>query len=120
MTEEFRNELRSIGIELDQALDRCMDCEELYQTLLEMFLEDENFEELQQAVTAGNVERAFQCAHTLKGVTGNIGFEPLFSQIVPLVEIFRKGNFPADIQQNMEELTRRYNEVCSVLRKHLP
>lgn len=61
--------------------------------LLEKFIlkfgADKSFEELEQALAAGDGETAFRAAHTLKGVCLNLGFGNLYEAVAPLTERLR-------------------------------
>ncbi len=39
------------------------------------FLDDESMDKLEAAMAVGDAEEAFMAAHTLKGVSQNLGFE---------------------------------------------
>ena len=43
-----------------------------------MFLNDDSYPKLEQALKEGNVKEAFRAAHTLKGVCQNLGFTNLY------------------------------------------
>ena len=49
----------------------------LVERFLGKFLDDGSFSELTSAMAAGQTEAAFRAAHTLKGVSANLGFERL-------------------------------------------
>ena len=51
-----------------------------------MFLNDDSYPKLEQALKEGNVKEAFRAAHTLKGVCQNLGFTNLYQ---PTYESFR-------------------------------
>ena len=52
-------------------------------------LRDEAFFALGDALRAGDRERAFYCAHTLKGVLANLGLIPIYDIVVRIVEPLR-------------------------------
>ena len=57
------------------------------------FPSDPSFGQLKAAMAAGDVKEAFRAAHTLKGVSLNLGFDNLSPSAVALTEILRTGTF---------------------------
>jgi HPt (histidine-containing phosphotransfer) domain-containing protein len=56
-----------------------------------MFLNDDSYPKLEQALKEGNVKEAFRAAHTLKGVCQNLGFTNLYQPTYDLTEVLRTG-----------------------------
>lgn len=82
-------ELRKWGCDVDGALERVVGDEELYRDCLQSIARDEAFFALGDALRAGDVDRAFDHAHTLKGVLANLGLTPLYDIVVRVVEPLR-------------------------------
>ena len=53
------------------------------------FLDDESMDKLEAAMAAGDAEGAFMAAHTLKGVSQNLGFDNLYEPAVVVTEALR-------------------------------
>ncbi len=87
--EQIRRILIAAGIDYDSALRRMMGKESLYYRFLKKFLEDESYSLLQEALREKRWEDAFCAAHTLKGLTGNLGLTQLYEAIGVLVEKLR-------------------------------
>lgn len=66
--------------------------ESLVMKLLKRFLQDDSMEKLAQALSASDVQTAFTCAHTLKGVALNLGFSALSASSAALTEQLRSGS----------------------------
>ena len=56
------------------------------------FLKDSSFEKLKKAMEEKNAENAFPAAHTLKGVSANLGFSKLTEVSSELTEKLRGRN----------------------------
>ena len=56
-----------------------------------MFLQDDSFQILEEALRRGDVKEAFRGAHTLKGVCQNLGFSNLYAPTYTLTETLRAG-----------------------------
>ena len=92
MSKEMKEGLISQGVDYNTALERFMGKDDLYERFLVKFLDDENFSKLGENIKAGNIGEAFKCAHTLKGLSGNLGFDNLLEEDVRIVEILRSGS----------------------------
>ena len=82
-------ELRSAGADVETGLSRCLGKEDLYIKLIGMGLGDAKFEELGVAVNAGDLDKAFELCHALKGVIGNLAITPLYEALSDMTEILR-------------------------------
>lgn len=85
-------ELKNWGCDIDGALERFVGDEELYRTCLYTVLDDKAFRRLGEALSAGQIKEAFDCAHTLKGVLANMGLTPMYDITVRIVEPLRAGD----------------------------
>ena len=77
------------------------------------FEDDPSYNNLLGALERGNVQEAFLAAHTLKGVSQNLGFEQLFRCSAAVTEILRAGSL--DVGMWMDELKSRYEAVINAL-----
>ena len=114
MDEMKRKLLLEAGIDVDEALGRFLGNEALMMKFLLRFPEDQNFSRLRQSVAQGDAAGAFEAAHTLKGVVGNLSMTGLFRQVSALVEDLRQGDFPAAAAR-MPALQAQYDAVIAAL-----
>lgn len=94
---DWMKRLEEYGADVTGALERLGGDKELYQVCIEMLWQDELYEVLwkqwQQAKQGQGsfcMEATFDAAHTLKGVTANLGLTPLYHTLSELVEALRK------------------------------
>lgn len=83
--------LRNRGADIDGTMDRFLGDEVLYAECFHLFLQDPGFETLGQALAQKDSSAAFDAAHSLKGVAGNLGLTPLYNAICAIVEPLRQG-----------------------------
>lgn len=114
--------LKEVGTDIDTTLERFMGNKELYIKFLIKFTSDVSMQELESAVMCMNLEKAFNAAHTLKGVTGNLGLESIYTLIEPYVELLRGLNgIPLSVQketevkESFEAIKRAYNQVYDII-----
>lgn len=84
-------ELERFGCNVGEALDRVIGDEELYVECLESVQHDDAFYALGDALEKGRSKEAFEQAHTLKGVLGNLSLTPLYETVIRIVEPLRAG-----------------------------
>lgn len=90
---ELTNRLRAYGADMDGAMARFIQDENLYAKCFRMFLADPSFAELGDALSKKDYTAAFNAAHTLKGVAGNLGLTPLYNTVCDMVEPLRRQDY---------------------------
>lgn len=81
--------LKTFGADTGDGLKRCLDNEAFYLKLVGKALEDKNFDMLEEAVAAGDLDNAFEAAHSLKGVLGNLALTPIYKPVYDITELLR-------------------------------
>ena len=103
--------LQNFGADTKSGLSRCMNNEMMYLRFVNMALEDANFKKLSEAVEADDRQAAFDAAHALKGVMGNLALTPLYeisSEMTELLRARQDADYPAMLKQLLgkrDELT---------------
>lgn len=108
------NRLKNWGCNVDEALERFVNDEQLYCTCFNMFLADDTFEKLKQNIKDGDCKTAFESCHTLKGVGGNLSAGPLYTAICELTERLRAGNID-DAEKYLETILKYKDEAQQLL-----
>lgn len=91
------------GCDIEGALERFLEDDELYMTCLETLVVDNAYEKLGKALAEGKVAEAFDYAHTLKGVLSNLGLTPMICIVEKIVEPLRAG-FGEGLEEFYEQL----------------
>lgn len=116
----FREVFEGYGGDYDATMARFMGNEKLYLKLLNMLFQDPNLQKLGDSIGAGDLAGAFEAAHTLKGVSANLGLTPFYQAVCVVVEPLRakEQRDYAPLYQaiqaeyrRVEELRRRLEEV---------
>lgn len=108
------NQLIAAGVDVDDALGRFMGNEELMLRFLLYFPQDPSFPQLKEALDRNDAEAAFEAAHALKGVAGNLSLKGLYQSVSALVEDLRSDDLAAAAGR-MPQLEVRYQEMIQVL-----
>lgn len=98
-------ELQKDGIDIDGAMERFMENEEMFRYFLRQLPAEDAYYSMLQALNEKNVEAAFDWAHRLKGITANLALPQLYEELCKIVEILRDGELPdAGVQQHFIKL----------------
>ena len=81
--------LNDFGADTAEGLSRCFNNEALYLRLVKLIPAEANFDKLKEALDAGNLDAAFEAAHALKGVLGNLSLTPMFDKCSEITELLR-------------------------------
>lgn len=93
---KFQQYFEAYGADYKTTMERFMGNEAMYLKFLGMFFKDENIKLLGKAISDNNMDGAFEAAHTLKGVAGNMGLSPLYDSVCAIVEPLRSKDEKAD------------------------
>lgn len=81
--------LYEFGADTEKGLAVCMGNEALYLRLVAAVPSEQTFEDLSRAIGEGNLNAAFEAAHALKGVLGNLSLTPLYEKASEITELLR-------------------------------
>ncbi|MDE6434947.1 MAG: Hpt domain-containing protein [Lachnospiraceae bacterium] len=116
MDDKMIQELRAAGVDIDGASERFMGNMALLERFLKKFLEDKHFDELMEAFDAEDTEKAFQAAHTLKGVCGNLSLTTLFHITSDVTEHLRAGDMDL-AKEKLPGMQEEYEKMIAVISK---
>ena len=105
--------LNTYGANTAEGLNRCMNNESFYFRLIKMSLQDSSFDKLRTALEAGDLSAAFEAAHALKGVMGNLALTPIYKPVAEATELLRRGT-QMDYAPYVEEILHQ-KELLSQL-----
>jgi HPt (histidine-containing phosphotransfer) domain-containing protein len=83
-------------IDVAEGSKRVMNNNKLYAKLLGKFKDDSNLKEIEAALAAGDVEKAKNPAHTLKGLSANLSLTELYKQSVEIETQIKAGSVKPD------------------------
>lgn len=99
--------LKEAECDVEGALARFLDDEDLYEQFYGELLNDEAFGKLGLALEERRISDAFEYAHTLKGIIGNMGLTPLFETVCEIVEPLRIGTIDGVMPKYYELLKKK-------------
>ncbi|MBS6516687.1 MAG: Hpt domain-containing protein [Clostridium sp.] len=116
MNKERYDRLTEVGIQIEEALERFMDSEAMFERFLGKFLEDETYNQLKEALEKGDIEMSIMKSHTLKGVTGNLSMKNLYQLTSRQVEFLRAGKLD-EARELMADIDKAYEETAEALKE---
>ncbi len=106
------------GINYQSGIARFSGQEQLYEKYLKKFITDREFAGLCTAMEAKDYEAAFNSAHTLKGMIGNLSIDGLSEILAPLVEMLRGKSDLNGAQKQFLLLKTEYEAVIESLERY--
>ena len=93
----------------------------LIRRFIAKFLDDGNYPELCRAMEQGQTEEAFRAAHTLKGVSANLGFDRLPASSGELTELLRgrTDGIPTEAVPLLDMVRQDYELTADAIRAYL-
>ena len=90
-TKDLLTELAALGCDTEGAMERTLGDLNFYTDCLNRFLDDGAMAALGEGIAAGDARRAFEQAHSVKGVAGMLGLTPMYARASALTETLRAG-----------------------------
>ena len=90
---ELMQRMEQYGADVEGIRSRFLGDDQLFGSCMQAFMQDENFCRLRKSIEEQNYAAAFDHAHTLKGVAGNLGLTPLYEKVSALVEPLRHKEY---------------------------
>lgn len=113
--QDWKKELIDLNVDVNGSIERFSGREDRYVKYLKRFGEDTNFEDMKNAVERGDVQAAFDACHTLKGLTGNLGFDGITDTACEVCEILRAGSLKGVIEK-IETVIDNYFNIINVIK----
>jgi len=105
--------LRAWGANVDEGLGRCLNNETFYLTLVKKAIQDSAFEKLNTTCGAGDLDSAFDAAHSLKGVTANLALTPILNPVIKITELLRSRTV-TDYSPLLSEITSARDQLLAL------
>ncbi len=96
--------LKKFGANTEEGIARCMGNEQFYLKLVATVPGQKEFDVLREKASAGDLDAAFEAAHALKGVLGNLSITPLYDKVCEITELLR-AKTDTDYSGLIEEIT---------------
>ena len=107
--------LKAYGADTDEGMARCMNNEAFYLKMVGMGIADERFETLKGVLESGDYEQAFEMAHALKGVLGNLALTPIYTPMEEMTELLRAKDTQADYMAYYSQIKTELDRLLELI-----
>ena len=111
-------ELILAGVDVKDMMARFMNNERLAKMIVGRFVQDTTYNQLCNAIAAGDMKAAEFACHTLKGICGNLSLKELFELFQEQLRLFRSGEAPRAVAM-MAQLGPEYDRALTHLKQWL-
>lgn len=115
--EEFFEELRAAGVDVDDAIARFAGNTDLFVKFICRFPENLDFNAMRSAMAADDEETFHRQMHTLKGVSGNLGVMKVYNAVEELLVELRANKLKnvEMLKEYLQRIEKICEKVCKVL-----
>ncbi len=114
----FLQELESLGVDVQEGLDRVMGDESLYEMMLGMYVGSVQSAPIRPEEFDGSaLDELIGKVHSLKGTTGNLSITPLFTRYEKSLTLLRAGK-PAEAKAVYLELVPLQDEILQCIQRN--
>ena len=106
--------LKQLGADTEEGLTRCMNNEAFYLRRVGIALKDANFAKLRTEIEAGNLEEAFESAHALKGMLGNVSLTNVADPVIKITEALRAKDAGAAYGTWLDEMETELEKLWAL------
>jgi len=103
-----------VYVDVNEGSKRVMNNVKLYVKLITKFKDDQNILQIEAALSAGEMEKAQNITHTLKGLTANLSLSELYKQCLELESQLKAGSFNPD---HLERVKNAYSLTITEIDK---
>lgn len=111
-------ELKELGVDVEEGLERVMDDEPLYETMLGMYIDKVNSNPIaMEDFEADNLDDLIGRVHILKGLTGNLAMTPLFAGYLQMLDSLRTAH-PQEAAEEYERILPVQAAIVDCIKRH--
>ena len=111
--EELYKRILEYGADESGIRDRFMGDAAFYKLCFDEFIVEANFDTLREALAAKDYGQAFEAAHAIKGLAGNLGVTAFNEALHALVESLRSESY-ARVDAEYAEVARQHRRLLAL------
>ena len=109
------DKLKEFGADTSEGLARCMNNEDFYLKMVGMGIGDERFETIKDVLEKKDWDAAFEMAHALKGVLGNLALTPIYTPMSEMTELLRAKVADADYMSYYKQVKEQRDRLLNMI-----
>lgn len=111
-------ELKDLGVNIDEAVERFMGNESLYEKMLKKFPDMINKLSIGQDIDCNDYTEMIEKTHAVKGAAGNLSLMPIYEAYTKIVDLLRGGQ-PEQAQIILKEIQPVQAQIISCIEKYM-
>lgn len=114
---DFLEELRLLGVNTEEAVQRMAGNVSLYERMLGKFANMIDDSIVKPDFDLNNYNNIIDAAHAIKGASGNLSITPVYEAYTEIVRLLREKQ-PELAKEEIEKVIPVQNEIVDCIRKH--
>ena len=110
-------ELKGLGVDIEDGLKRLNKNEALYKRLLGTFVKTIKAKTIAPDFDASDCTEAIEIAHAIKGTAGNLSITPIYHAYSDITDLLRAGK-PEEAREILIKILPVQNEIIQCIEKH--
>lgn len=110
-------ELKSLGVDVQEGLERLGGNEALYTKLLGSFVKSIETHYVQPDFDNNDYQDIIEKTHALKGTSGNLSLTPIYKAYTEIVDLLRAGQ-PEQAKEKIEKILPVQEEIIRCIEKY--
>lgn len=110
-------ELKTYGVNVEEALDRMMGNTALYEKMLGRFVDMAETSAVTPDFDNNDYQEIIEKAHALKGATGNLSLTPLYEAYTEIVSLLRKDD-PEQAKKILTDILPVQKDILDCIQKN--
>lgn len=112
------DELRTLGVDVDDGLKRLMGNEKLYKRLLGSFVKMIGTQAVDPDFDESDYKEAIEKAHSIKGTAGNLSLTPIYESYSEILNLLRTDK-PAEAKAVLAKVLPVQQEIISCIENNM-
>ncbi|MDE6627528.1 MAG: hypothetical protein K2K56_14330 [Lachnospiraceae bacterium] len=112
------DELRELGVDIDDGLKRLGGNESLYNRLLGSFVKTMKEQIVEPDFDCTDYTGTTERAHTIKGIAGNLSITPVYEAYTDIVNLLRGGK-PEEAKKILVDIIPVQETIMQCIEKHM-
>ena len=112
------DELRTLGVDVDDGLKRLMGNEKLYKRLLGSFVKMIRTQAVDPDFDENEYTEAIEKAHSIKGTAGNLSLTPIYESYSEILNLLRTDK-PAEAKAVLAKVLPVQQEIISCIENNM-
>ncbi len=110
-------ELKTLGVNVEEGLKRLNNNEKLYRRLLGSFVKAISVNYVGVDFDSADCQSAIEKTHTIKGTAGNLSITPIYEAYSQIVDLLRTGK-PEEAREELEKILPVQESIIQCIEKH--